>query len=463
MKSMMTLINTLEKTDHGPYCSEFDWDNKVLPRAVKDKLKKYGLEKTCVTDNPINCDDDLADTFFKAGYELALELGIYCRDTERIIKVSEEELEASLRYAPSEITLGTGEDEVVLKKRNPEDPHPPLLEASLCITVDEDLYVPMVEGIAKNRHVDILHGPSFATIKGREVRTDTPWETLQGRYEAELRKEALWRAGRPGMPSLAMATTNTEYSNLGGLPALSEGNNIAISLNPPELKTTYGNIHRVVQGINYGLYLRVACSSFIGGYAGPTEGAVLTNIASDLLIPAVLGAHYTGSYIYDTRYFGNIGRNALWANSVSIQAVSRNTNLMRSKIVNENAGPCTEEFLYQAAVGLMNHCVSGAESSIQPRSAAGKYPNHITPVECWWCGEVFKACAGMTRKKANEIANVLIPKYEDRLYDPPKGKSNRECFDFSTFTPTKEYQAIYNKVKQECIDLGIPLNPASSW
>ncbi|CEO87679.1 monomethylamine:corrinoid methyltransferase [Syntrophaceticus schinkii] len=165
MKSMMTLINTLEKTDHGPYCSEFDWDNKVLPRAVKDKLKKYGLEKTCVTDNPINCDDDLADTFFKAGYELALELGIYCRDTERIIKVSEEELEASLRYAPSEITLGTGEDEVVLKKRNPEDPHPPLLEASLCITVDEDLYVPMVEGIAKNRHVDILHGPSFATIQ----------------------------------------------------------------------------------------------------------------------------------------------------------------------------------------------------------------------------------------------------------------------------------------------------------
>ncbi|CEO87973.1 hypothetical protein SSCH_1380001 [Syntrophaceticus schinkii] len=69
----------------------------------------------------------------------------------------------------------------------------------------------------------------------------------------------------------------------------------------------------------------------------------------------------------------------------------------------------------------------------------------------------------MTRKKANEIANVLIPKYEDRLYDPPKGKSNRECFDFSTFTPTKEYQDIYNKVKQECIDLGIPLNPASSW
>lgn len=47
-----------------------------------------------------------------------------------------------------------------------------------------------------------------------------------------------------------------------------------------------------------------------------------------------------------SRLFGNCGRKAVWANSVSIQAISRNTGFMRNKIVNETGGPCTEMFMY---------------------------------------------------------------------------------------------------------------------
>ncbi|WP_162473947.1 monomethylamine:corrinoid methyltransferase [endosymbiont 'TC1' of Trimyema compressum] len=40
----------------------------------------------------------------------------------------------------------------------------------------------------------------------------------------------------------------------------------------------------------------------------------------------------------------------------------------------------------------------------------------------------------------------------------PKGKSVQECFDLKKMEPSPEYKAIYNKVKNELMDLGMPLN-----
>jgi len=213
-----------------------------------------------------------------------------------------------------------------------------------------------------------------------------------------------------------------------------------------------------MMAINYDMRIRAGGFSYIGGYAGPAEGAALANVATDLLIATILDSDYTSSYVYDIQLFGNCGRKALWANSVSIQAVSRNTNLIRNKIVNETGGPCTDMFMYEAAIGLMNHCVSGASKTTQPRSAGGKYTDYLTPMEAWWCGEVFKSCAGMTRKDANEITKKVLPKYEDRLVNPPKGKSVLECFDLKEMRPLPEYEKLYLDIRQELIELGMPLD-----
>ena len=86
------LLNNLDKAYKGPVLPMKEWDTKIIPKTIKGILKKYGLNGTLDMENPINCDDDLADAFFKAGWELALELGMYCEDTERVIKVTEDEL-----------------------------------------------------------------------------------------------------------------------------------------------------------------------------------------------------------------------------------------------------------------------------------------------------------------------------------------------------------------------------------
>ena len=124
---------------------------------------------------------------------------------------------------------------------------------------------------------------------------------------------------------------------------------------------------------------------------------------------------------------------------------------------NQVAGPCTEMLLYESALAMMSFSVSGGVHVHFPRTGGGKYTDWLTPLECKFCAEVLKRSAGMTRKQVNEIAKVLIPKYEGMLMNPPKGKGLRECYDLKTFKPTQEWLDIYLKVKRELIDLGVPL------
>ena len=94
---------------------------------------------------------------------------------------------------------------------------------------------------------------------------------------------------------------------------------------------------------------------------------------------------------------------------------------------------------------------------IGPRTSAVKHIDHISPLECKFCGEVLKRSAGMTREQANEIAKVLTPKFEGMLWDPPIGKRFQDCYDLKTLKPTQEWLDIYLKVKRGLIELGIPL------
>ena len=55
------LMDVLDKAHKGPIVKQFDWDTRVIPGAIADKLKKYGLQKTCDPANPINQNLELAD------------------------------------------------------------------------------------------------------------------------------------------------------------------------------------------------------------------------------------------------------------------------------------------------------------------------------------------------------------------------------------------------------------------
>jgi methylamine--corrinoid protein Co-methyltransferase len=460
MASLVKLVEMLQRAKDGPACSVREWEIKVIPQTVKKYLKKYDLEDTFNKEVPVNQDLALADRFFEAGLELAAEIGLLCIDTETMIKVSKDEILQAMEDAPDHLILGESTDRVVLKTRQPEDKNPPIFAAPLSIQVDEDLYVPIAEGILKSKKVHVHQGPSLDTVFAKPVYAGTPFETVVAFRENRLRKEAQWRAGRVGISNMSIASSCTEYGQLSGFAGQSTKNNpsIAIILSPSELKTCYASFHKAAVAIGYGGHFISGSPAMIGGYSGGAEGAALADIACDLLQFPIMQASLSACQIYDVRFDSTCGRHALWAMSIACQALSRNTHTLQDKIINQCAGPCTEEILYTSAAGLIAAGVSGLPFTVGVRSAGGKYKNYLTPLEHWFGAEVFEASSKLSLEEANELVLYLLSKYEAGLKNQPKGKSFTECFDINTLTPNKEWQEIHDRVQADIQAHGLALD-----
>jgi len=453
------IINILDRSQNGEYCTVKEWDVKRIPKAVKEKLEKYELKGVCDPENPVNMDAELADRFFKAGYEMALDLGMLCETTDRVIKVSDEELSEALKKAPSELTVGTGEDATVIKTRKPSDAYECKFGASLGITISEDVWPALTEGIARQEAVDVLEGGSLKSIYGLDVIPDAPSETLVGFEQAKQHVEIRKKAGRPGMGGIGQISAVTEYGQFGGygIPGAFPTTDLSLILFPSELKVNYQTLHKVVHTLNVGGMIFAGSPAMIGGMPGPPEGAVLSCIACALLQYPVLQADVGGGEIYDIRYLSNVNRDGIWALSVTHQALSRNTNLLTHGIANQVSGPGTKELLYETVVGVSTIAVSGASFSTGPRSAGGKLDDYLTPLECRVCAEVAHAASGLSLEKVNEIAKALLPKFEDSIKDPHIGKIVHDVYDLEKFEAKPEWQGMYDEVKQEAAGLGLNL------
>ena len=67
----------------------------------------------------------------------------------------------------------------------------------------------------------------------------------------------------------------------------------------------------------------------------------------------------------------------------------------------------------------------------------------------------------MSRKDANELAKKILPKYEEKLVSgPDKGQPIQECFDLQKQQAKPHYIELFNKVRNELIDMGMPLDKA---
>ena len=461
MENNLDMYQVLDRAHHGEYCTSKDWDLKKVRLGVKDILKKYHLEKVCDPNNPVQTDYELADTFYKAGYELALRLGYFCEDTERIIKVSQEELDNALKFAPSELFLGEGKDGTLLKSRTPADPYPVKVACSLGITVSEDIYMKMVTGIAKEREVDILEAGSLVTTHGYEVLSGTPWETLMGHDHGRMHQQCRRDAGRPGMAAIGSISAVTDFGQFGAYGSVGgfSKHDLALILFPSEMKIDYRTLNKVIHTMNHDGLIFCASPSMIGGMPGPAEGAVVAEVACAILSYPILHTHVGGGEIYDVRYLANTNREGLWTLSTTAEALSRNMHIIVHNIANEVNGPGTENFLYEITAGMATLACTGASFTTGPRAAGGKAHDHITPLECRYTAEVTHAASGLEPKVVNEIVKQLLPKYEDTIKTPDLGDTFQHLYNLDTMQPIAEWEAIYRKVKKEAIELGIPMDP----
>lgn len=161
MASVKKVLEVLYRMKEGEPCKTKDWDTRVVPQTVRRILKKHELENKWDKKSFMNHDLALADRFFEAGLELAEVIGIHCTDLETVVHFSRNEILRNLKDSKEELFLGTGADRVVLRARRVEDKTKPLYCAPLAIQIDEEIYLPLTEGIVSSRSVDILQGPSI--------------------------------------------------------------------------------------------------------------------------------------------------------------------------------------------------------------------------------------------------------------------------------------------------------------
>ena len=197
-KEKVGVFETYDRARTGARVDEKEWDRKITFQTANKLKEKYNLKFD--RSKIIPTDTDMIDRLYQAGLEMLVEMGVYCMDTGRVIKYTEDEVLMAVSGAPRELTLGEGRDARQLAGRSFDDPRPPLNQGGPTgAPVSENIFIPMHEAYAREPLVDAIVNGVLSTINGREPKPGSPWEIAAVKGEVSMIRMAMTRAGRPGM------------------------------------------------------------------------------------------------------------------------------------------------------------------------------------------------------------------------------------------------------------------------
>jgi len=181
----------------GEKCTQDDWDLMKIPMKAMELKQKYGLD---FKGEFVPTNRDMMEKLFNAGFEMLLDLGIYCTDTHRIVKYTEAEIWDAINNVQKEFTLGTGRDAVRVSKREVGDSRKPIVQGGPTGSpISEDVFMPVHMSYALEKEVDTIVDGVMTSVRGKPPIPGSPYEVLAAKTETRLIKQAAAMAGRPGM------------------------------------------------------------------------------------------------------------------------------------------------------------------------------------------------------------------------------------------------------------------------
>ncbi len=454
---MITFWDVIGRSESGPLMKEKEYDFQ-LGRVARRLVEKYDIRYD--PSEVIPDDDRLADRVYQAGLDLFLELGMYCRDTGRLMKFRRDELEWALKHAPTTVTYGQGRDVAVMTHRSVEDPNPPFCTMTPVGTpVAEERFVPMVQSYVQEPLADTFSSAFSQTIHGRPIKSGAPQEVEAAIWNIIKLREAARAAGRPqiGIHNLVSNAERTD-ATLAAVQAdfgVQPNDGLCIAA-IAELKIDYERVKKVVflrhSGHNkYGLY-----GPLVGGYSGGLEATALVHVAHHFLGLLALEAQWHCGFPLHIHYGCNTTRELLWLISVTAQALSRNTHLLFAVSPFAAAGPCTEMVIYEIVANVIASTVAGAHLNLAA-VARNRHPERASGMEARIGAEAGHLVArrGITRKQANKIVKLILAQYETQITEAPLGKPFNECYDLDILQPTREYVDLYERVKEKISSFGM--------
>ena len=457
---MSNILDVYERTTTGPVMTEHDFDMKVFIPEIRKVVKKYGIAYD--RKNPIPSDDVAADNLYEAALDFMTQAGVYCMDTSRHIQFTREEILRAVKDVPRTCLLGEGKEAKVFGLRKPDDRKIPyILVGSGIVFTREENATNVVEGYVSIPEVDCINIPTLSKIRGIPVMAGTPAEFYATIRGLRIGLEAIKRAGRPGLPivnhhpTAAVAVTNIAASapQFGCRPT-----DAWLCGTISEMKISYETLNKIAYLKAWGANVAAEAGPMLGGYCGGPEGFAVLCTAYVLMGQLIHKGDYHHNFPFHFKHTTSATRDTLWGISMAIQAASRNIPIPTMWAPYCAAGPMTKMYFYEAAAILLTFTTSGAPGVMQPHPAKAVKIDGITPMEAKFAAEIVHAAAKLDRAKANEIVIGLLEKYESDIENPPSGSRYQECFDPDTGKASEEYIRLYDEVKKELAQMGIPFD-----
>lgn len=456
---MADFFNMFERALKGPVMNESDFEMRRFMPKVNEIVKKFGIKYD--SKNPVSTDEKLADTIFHAAVELVREVGFYCTDTNRIMEFSENEILDKIKKVKGVCYAGEGKDAGVFGMRKPDEKDLPWMHVGSGIVISsKDLMYNLIESYALIEEANSISISSLDNIKGFSVTAGSPVELYAAIEGIKVGRDALRRAGRPGLPIMNLISTAASAVTTIGASAAQFG------LRPTdgwlcgaisEMKVDFGALNKVAYLLNWGANIGAETSPILGGYAGGAEGTAVVSTAYILMGVLVFMGNYQLTFPIHFRYGCSTTRDILWAVSTSCQATSMNIPMPVIWLGYMSGGPGTKHYFYEAAAHILTSVTSGAPAIQTPHPAKAVKIDGITPMEARFAVDMIKASAKLKREQANELVNKLLEKYESRIAESPEGKTYQELYDIPSGEPKDEYQKLVDSVKEELVRIGIPI------
>jgi methylamine--corrinoid protein Co-methyltransferase len=439
-----------DRAHTGPKVDQKEYDFKILPELAEKLVKEHGIKIDRASIVPE--DNSLADSIYQAGYELLLENGLYCPDTHRMIKVSENEIKDAIRNTPSEITIGSGNEAVRVTPRRVGDPRRPIIASGCGATpCSEEMYVKATQSYAQEPFVQLMTTATLRSVEGHEVVAHSPYEIRAAILEGKMTRMACALAGRPGIALVVPMTPITPEARIAAENGDLKPSDLHMISIVGELKLGMDSITVLSHWLNKRVLICPESLPIFGGYLGGSiEKMAILDVAAHLASCTMLSAslHYDGPV--HVRWGCTTTRETMQVAAHTGMAIDRNTNLLTAVLTYARAGTGTDMAIIEAAAEAIANTVSGREVADGFQGDLGVALDHVDGLQGRAMGKICSAATKLDPADANRAINKLLSMYDKKDYykSPLVGKSFQECYNTTTVKPTQEHLRINESAMQ---------------
>jgi len=281
---MIPLMDFQERALKGPVMKTDEFD-MAFAMKVREVVKEHGIEHDL---EGLLVDDKTADAVFHAGADLLADVGLYHLNTQRVVKLTKDEILQVVRERrenPGKATFGKGPEEMTIAYRTGRDSRSPTLYAGVGGVITEEEFGPFVRTFAQERRIEGLGiSGGIAKVGDIEPKAGTLSEIYCGLWEQEQLQKALEDVGRPGMNLGLLCTVSTVGATLHCMAAGFRGpHNTQIGIHiVPEQKIDWDRLLLAKFCRDQGIVPWQSAMSMIGGFCRHGADAAVGLVANAL-------------------------------------------------------------------------------------------------------------------------------------------------------------------------------------